>query len=105
MNNYTEDLKKVIKQSEKEAALNKDAFITTKHILLGVFKTDNKIKNILLNNDITYELIKNEIAPGKQKECLYLFSKEILSLIEEILIKEETLENEISLSSFILTSL
>ena len=105
MNNYTEDLKKVIKQSEKEAALNKDAFITTKHILLGVFKTDNKIKNILQNNDITYELIKNEIAPGKQKECLYLFSKEILSLIEEILIKEETLENEISLSSFILTSL
>lgn len=101
MNNYTDDLKKVLKQSEKEAYLNNDTFITTKHILLGLYKTENKIKNILEDNGITYELIKNEIPKGKQKECLYLFSKEILSLIEEILIKEETFENEISLSNFI----
>lgn len=104
MNNYTNDLKKVLKQSEKEVLLNKDTFITTKHILLSIFKTDNKIKTILENNNLSYELVKNELQEGRQKECLFIFSKEVLTILEEILIKEES-ESVISLSTFIITSL
>lgn len=44
---YEEDLKKVLKQSEKEAINLNHNFIGTEHLLIGALLQDNEISNIL----------------------------------------------------------
>lgn len=61
MINNNEELVKVLKQSEKEALLLKNEFVGTEHLLLGILNSKNTLRNILINNELTYESCKKEI--------------------------------------------
>ena len=88
MINYDKEVIKVLKISEKEAVLLKHNYIGTEHLLLGILKSNNKIKNILNNHQITYNQIINEIKKIKviktNNQLLYtpLLKRIILSSID-----------------------
>lgn len=101
MNNYTEELKTIFKISEQEALNNNDELVTSKHILLAIFKTENNIIDTLLNYDLSYEIIKEKISKGSSEIDYVLYSKEILKAVEECLLTEDTLREDITLTSLL----
>lgn len=101
MNNYTEELKTIFKISEQEALKNNDELVTSKHILLAIFKTENNIIDTLLNYDLSYEIIKEKISKGSSEIDYVLYSKEILKAVEECLLTEDTLRQDITLTSLL----
>lgn len=101
MNNYTEELKTIFKISEQEALKNNDELVTSKHILLAIFKTENNIIDTLLNYDLSYEIIKEKISKGSSEIDYVLYSKEILKAVEECLLTEDTLREDITLTSLL----
>lgn len=101
MNNYTEELKTIFKISEQEALNNNDELVTSKHILLAIFKTENSIIDTLLNYDLSYEIIKEKISKGSSEIDYVLYSKEILKAVEECLLTEDTLRQDITLTSLL----
>lgn len=101
MNNYTEELKTIFKISEQEALNNNDELVTSKHILLAIFKTENNIIDTLLNYDLSYEIIKEKISKGSSEIDYVLYSKEILKTVEECLLTEDTLREDITLTSLL----
>lgn len=101
MNNYTEELKTIFKISEQEALKNNDELVTSKHILLAIFKTENNIIDTLLNYDLSYEIIKEKISKGSSEIDYVLYSKEILKAVEECLLTEDTLKEDITLTSLL----
>lgn len=101
MNNYTEELKTIFKISEQEALNNNDELVTSKHILLAIFKTENSIIDTLLNYDLSYEIIKGKLSKGSSEIDYVLYSKEILKAVEECLLTEDTLREDITLTSLL----
>lgn len=101
MNNYTEELKTIFKISEQEALKNNDELVTSKHILLAIFKTENSIIDTLLNYDLSYEIIKEKLSKGSSEIDYVLYSKEILKAVEECLLTEDTLRQDITLTSLL----
>lgn len=101
MNNYTEELKTIFKISEQEALNNNDELVTSKHILLAIFKTENSIIDTLLNYDLSYEIIKEKLSKGSSEIEYVLYSKEILKAVEECLLTEDTLREDITLTSLL----
>ncbi len=101
MNNYTEELKTIFKISEQEALNNNDELVTSKHILLAIFKTENNIIDTLLNYDLSYEIIKEKISKGSSEIDYVLYSKEILKAVEECLLTEDALRQDITLTSLL----
>ena len=101
MNNYTEELKTIFKISEQEALNNNDELVTSKHILLAIFKTENSIIDTLLNYDLSYEIIKEKLSKGSSEIDYVLYSKEILKAVEECLLTEDTLREDITLTSLL----
>ena len=69
MINNNEELIKVLKQSEKEAILLKNEFVGTEHLLLAVLNTNNKLKKILNQNNLSYEKCKNEVNKLSTTKC------------------------------------
>lgn len=61
MSKYNETLIKILKSSEKEALNLNHQYIGTEHFILSILKTDNEIKDILNNSNITYNNYLNEI--------------------------------------------
>ena len=86
MNKYSEELKKLLKQSELIAIDYKCPFVYTDHFLLALLKTNNKIKNILNKNDITFERIKNYITKDNNKEQYVFYSIEMLEVLDSIIL-------------------
>ena len=67
MTNNNEELIKVLKQSEKEALSLKNEFVGTEHLLLALLSTNNRLKDILLQNNLSYSKCKNEVNHGKAR--------------------------------------
>ena len=82
MNYYTEELKTIFKISEQEALNNNDELVTSKHILLAIFKTENNIIDTLLNYDLSYEIIKEKISKGSS-EIDYVLKYSIQRMAKE----------------------
>jgi len=68
MNKYTEELKKILKQSEREALENNDPLVGTEHILLSLLKINNSLTETLTSLNIDYSLVKALIPSGKGKK-------------------------------------
>ena len=64
--NYTEDIIKILKNSEIEAKKFKNEFVSSEHILLSLLKIETKAKQIFTKHNITYneaeKLIKKSNA-------------------------------------------
>lgn len=96
---YEEDLKKVLKQSEKEAINLKHNFIGTEHLLIGALLQDNEISNILkkeINKDNLINKTNKYIKKDKN-----ISIPTYTPLLKKIII-ESTNENKITLRNVIL---
>ncbi len=100
MNKYTEELKKVLKESELIAIENSDPLVSSEHILLSLLKIDNSLKEDFIKENITYEIIKKQIPKGNNKIEFVFYSNEILKIIEKIILSTSE-EEYITLPSLI----
>ncbi len=94
---YNEEVKSILKRSELEALKNKDEYVDSSHLLLSLTSTKNTLSDLLINNNITYETIKKEIKEGTSNKETILYSKEILNILESIIIDEDIIIEEITL--------
>ncbi len=94
---YNEEVKSILKRSELEAIKNKDEYVDSSHLLLSLTSTKNTLSDLLINNNITYETIKKEIKEGTSNKETILYSKEILNILENIIIDEDIIIEEITL--------
>lgn len=94
---YNEEVKSILKRSELEAFKNKDEYVDSSHLLLSLTGTKNTLSDLLINNNITYETIKKEIKEGTSNKETILYSKEILNILESIIIDEDIIIEEITL--------
>ena len=94
---YNEEVKSILKRSELEAIKNKDEYVDSSHLLLSITSTRNTLSDLLINNNITYETIKKEIKEGTSNKETILYSKEILNILESIIIDEDIIIEEITL--------
>lgn len=85
MNNYSEELKKLLKQSELEALLNNDLYVTSGHFILALCSFNNSLSYLLNKYNITYDKVKTKIEKGIYKDEITLYNKEFLDVIEEVL--------------------
>ena len=62
MNEYTLELKKILKQAEREKNELQSEYIEIEHFILSILLTENNIKNILNSYGINYEKYKKAIV-------------------------------------------
>lgn len=96
---YEEDLKKVLKQSEKEAINLNHNFIGTEHLLIGALLQDNEISNIL-KKEINKDNLINKTSKYIKKDK-NISIPTYTPLLKKIII-ESTNENKITLRNVIL---
>ena len=96
---YEEFLKKVLKQSEKEAINLNHNFIGTEHLLIGALLQDNEISNIL-KKEINKDNLINKTSKYIKKDK-NISIPTYTPLLKKIII-ESTNENKITLRNVIL---
>lgn len=89
------ELNRILEQSEREMKELWDAYITTEHFLLTILKNDNKIKQLLEKLNITYQIAHETILqmrngekietndPEVSLEALSKYGKDITLLAEK----------------------
>ena len=97
MNNYTEELKRILKNSELIAESLNSSDINSIHFLMSLLKNSNSLTPVLEKHKIDYEEIKSFLT-NKNEPTKYLFySKELLSSIEGVILSLENIDDEITL--------
>ena len=98
MNNYTEELKRILKNSELIAESLNSSDINSIHFLMSLLKNSNSLTPVLEKHKIDYEEIES-FLPSKNEPTKYLFySKELLSSIEGVILSLENIDDEITLN-------
>ena len=95
MNNYTEEVKQILKRSELIGIKENNEYVTTKHIVLAIKEMKTSIDNIL--NKYIQKNETNEENYKIERNSYILYSKELLKTIEEIIYQTNELSNIISL--------
>ena len=95
MNNYTEEVKQILKRSELIGIKENNEYVTTKHIVLAIKEMKTSIDNIL--NKYIQKNETNEENYKIEKNSYILYSKELLKTIEEIIYQTNELSDIISL--------
>lgn len=101
MNNYTEELRKILKQSEIEALMNENELVGTEHILLSLFTIKTCIWDIIKETNLTYDQIKNNIPKGINSNNFIFYNDELMRIIEKIILEKNEIEEEITLPNLI----
>ena len=99
MNKYTEELRKILKQSEIEAIENNDPLVGSEHVLLSVLKTTNTLNTLCTDYKITYNKVKKQIPKGLGAGEYVFYKNELLKIIEDIIIKKNDFESDLTLPS------
>lgn len=98
MNNYTEELKRILKNSELIAESLNSSDINSIHFLMSLLKNSNSLTPVLEKHKIDYEEIESFLT-NKNEPTKYLFySKELLSSIEGVILSLENIDDEITLN-------
>jgi len=100
MNNYTEELRKILKQSEIEALENNDELVGTEHILLSLLTLETSIS--LMFKELTYTEVKVLIQPGKSDKKFIFYKNELLKIIEKVILSCQDIEDEITLPGLVI---
>lgn len=62
MNKYSEEVKKVLKQSEIEMLNLNHPYVGSEHLILAILSFHNNVSNVLNKNKITYRKFKKELV-------------------------------------------
>ncbi len=96
MNNYSEELRSILKQSELLAIENGNNEVNTLHFLISTLKNNNLISELFQKNNITTNtLLPYLIKDTNDKEYIF-YSKEFLNCIETIILEQDELNEEIT---------
>ena len=60
-NTYSYEVSKIFKEAEKIKKELKHSYVGTEHLLLSLLKLDDKIRDVFLTYDITYDIFKDEL--------------------------------------------
>ena len=60
-NCYNSETNKILKVAEKEMLSCHHPSVGTEHLLLALLSTNNRLKDILLQNNLSYSKCKNEV--------------------------------------------
>ncbi len=98
--NFNYELKKILKNAKEEMYELGHSYIGTEHFLLSVLKSNNELKDILNNYNITYDSFKERIivniGKGNDKEKLFILTPLFKKILEDsILISNELRNDEI----------
>lgn len=108
MNEYTLELKKILKQAEREKNELQSEYIEIEHFILSILLTENNIKNILNSYGINYEKYKIELLKEKTKKELNdsnIYSIEFKRIIDNASIYNRDKNNIITINSLFLSAL
>lgn len=94
--NYTEDIIKILKNSEIEAQKFKNEFITSEHLLLSLLKIETKAKVIFNKHNITYEKIEKLIKKSNTKPKHNYYTLTTKKIIENAFITNKDNSSEIT---------
>ena len=97
MNNYTEELKRILKSSELIAENFKSSDINSIHFLVSMLLTPNSLSKTLENHKIKLDLVKSYL-PKEQTNKYLFYSKELLNSIEGVILSLENIDDEITLN-------
>ncbi len=94
--NYTEDIIKILKNSEIEAQKFKNEFITSEHLLLSLLKIETKAKVIFNKHNITYEKIEKLMKKSNTKPKHNYYTLTTKKIIENAFITNKDNSSEIT---------
>ena len=60
-NNFNLEVKKILKEAEKEMFDLNHPYVGSEHMLLGILKTKGDLKELLKSYNLTYEIFKKEL--------------------------------------------
>ena len=90
-NNYSLEVKRIFKEAEKIAIDLNHPYIGTEHLLLSLIKNDEKIKQMLIKYELTYEDFLEElllaVGPSNNKKCTNIYTpllKRVIKTADEI---------------------
>ena len=89
-NNYSLEVKKIFKRAEIIARELKHTYVGTEHLLLSLIRCDDKIKNILLKYDLSYDEFLKEldlVVPSSKETYIGIYTpllKRVIKTAEEI---------------------
>ena len=84
--NFEEEARKVLVMAKKEMLDLKHPYVSSEHLLLAILRNKNEVSERLLNYDINYTLIKNEIikiiGKGSKESEYFLYTPLLKRIIE-----------------------
>ena len=105
MNNYSEELRSILKQSEILALNNGNNEVNTLHFLIATINSNTNASNILHNNSVTLENLINHLNNETKTKDYIFYSKEFLTCIETIILESDELNEEITTNILLSTIL
>ncbi len=105
MNNYSEELRSILKQSEILALNNGNNEVNTLHFLIATINSNTNASNVLHNSNITLENLINHLNNETKTKDYIFYSKEFLACIETIILESDELNEEITTNILLSTIL
>lgn len=95
-NNFSLEVKKVLKEAENEMFELNHPYVGSEHMLLGILKTSDTLKELLKTYDLTYEIFRRElinvVGTSRKKSELALYTPLLKRIIQDAI--DEAKENE-----------
>ncbi len=95
-NNFSLEVKKVLKEAENEMFELNHPYVGSEHMLLGILKTSDTLKELLKTYDLTYEIFRRElinvVGTSRKKSELALYTPLLKRIISDAI--DEAKENE-----------
>lgn len=86
-NNFNLEVKKILKEAEKEMFNLNHPYVGSEHMLLGILHLDSPLKEVLKNYDLTYETFKKElisvVGTSHKKSELALYTPLLKRIISD----------------------
>lgn len=94
-NNFNLEVKKILKEAEKEMFDLNHPYVGSEHMLLGILKTEGELKELLKSYDLTYDNFRSElisvVGKAHKKSELALYTPLLKRIITDAL--DEANEN------------
>lgn len=94
-NNFDLEVKKILKEAEKEMFDLNHPYVGSEHMLLAILKLSSTMKKLLYNFDLTYERFRDElikvVGTSRKKSELALYTPLLKRIICDA--KDEAIEN------------
>ena len=107
--NFEEDARKVLAQAKKEMFSLNHPYVSSEHLLLAILKGDNGISTRLIDYDLNYDVLREEIikiiGKGTKQSEYFLYTPLLKRIIENAAIDAKENNNSVITVSHLFSSL